>query len=175
MCPRIQGHMEMMYVLVLSKVMQVLTYINMKLWLSDHMKFVIVQVSKSYRLIDDVWWICLWFLISTCVNCVTIILCEDIARSVWCCLLSPKMTVVCKGEKSECHLFCLSNHYMRQEVKHYGGCLVTPIPLEAAHKAMICAAGQASPWFDWYWSLVWYSYMGFKWRHTGWLTLDAKQ
>jgi len=28
------------------------------------------------------------------------------------------------------------------------------MPPEAADKAIICAAGQASPWFVWCWSLV---------------------
>ncbi len=34
------------------------------------------------------------------------------------------------------------------------------MPLEAADKAMICSAGQASPWFDWCWSPASFSLLG---------------
>ncbi len=45
--------------------------------------------------------------------------------------------------------------------------------LEAADKAIICSAGQASSWFDWCWSLSIFFTFGFWWRL--WLTYAVCQ
>ena len=101
---------------------------------------------------------------------------KELSRQVWCCQLSP-VVYVCVQERRAKQQFIsfVLNHCIQWSAlysrcfseKDIGGYLEHTMPLEAAD-AMICPAGQASPWFVWCWSLVWNSLFGFFWRL--WLT-----
>jgi hypothetical protein len=73
-----------------------MTYIRMRPWVSNRMKSVIVQVSRSYRLLFC-GVITYMNYTSACTNYVTITLWEGILGSVWCCHLSP-IVCVCARE-----------------------------------------------------------------------------
>ena len=131
-----------------------MTYIRVKPWFSNRMKFVIVQVSRSYRLLVCGIITCFHYN-SACTNYVTITLWEGLVRSVRCCLWSPIFVSVCNRRNAE-HKFLLCYCITTLGGRH---CIVgfewiehwwllgTPMPLETADNAMILSAGQASPWF----------------------------
>jgi len=131
-----------------------MTYFCIKPWMSKCMKIVIAD----YLFVGVITYV---HYISAFTNYVTITRWEVIVKSHGCCLSSPivRVSVQERNTKHQFLLYCCITtlgsglHSMSFSEENIGGCLGLTISLEAADKAIVWSAGQASPWFGWWWSL----------------------